>query len=432
MALTISGDLNEKARIVVINESNWTTEYSIVYPGYGEYEIPNISSGNKTIVAVSLGENNAGQSYSYCNVEGKSSPNTAALYSWGYNSNGQLGIGSTTPVSSPVQIGSNTNWLKISCGRYHNIGMRDDGTIWGWGNNGYGQLGMNHRANRNTPYQIGTDTNWLEACATGSCTFFIKLDRTMWSCGHNYYGQLGLGNSGSSTDRSSPVQVGSDADWYFANGGYSHTIASKVDGTILATGEGRYGQLGTGGISDRASFTDIGSLTDWIRPDCSDGETSMAIKTDGSIWVWGNGWAGDGTTTSRRSSPVQVGADKTWVEMADGDGFKLAIADDGTLWSWGNYNSNGELGHNDRVAKSVPTQVGSLTDWAKVACGRYTSYAVKTDGTFWTWGYNFNGELGLGTNGTGTYKSSPVQVGSDTDWVDVEAGISHVIAKKGS
>jgi len=90
----------------------------------------------------------------------------------------------------------------------------------------------------------------------------------------------------------------------------------------------------------------------------------------------------------------------------------LAIKTDGTLWVWGR-NDAGQLGIGNTVDRSSPVQVGALSDWAQVCGIDRTSLAIKTDGTLWSWGLASNGLLG---NGATVNRSSPVQIGSLTDW----------------
>ena len=125
----------------------------------------------------------------------------------------------------------------------------------------------------------------------------------------------------------------------------------------------------------------------------------------------------------------QVGALTNWKTVSVGTNSFLAIKTDGTLWGWG-YNANdGQLGFGNRTNYSSPKQVGTLTNWAKVVFGTYQSntFAIKTDGTLWAWGYNYKGVLGLGNT---TYYSSPVQVGTLTNWASVSSGGIHTLAIK--
>ena len=140
------------------------------------------------------------------------------------------------------------------------------------------------------------------------------------------------------------------------------------------------------------------------------------MKTDGTLWAWGynnDGELGLGNNTNT-NVPTQVGEGTSWASVATGALHTLAVKTDGTLWAWG-YNYSGQLGlgNNGRgTDKNVPTQVGEGTDWASVAAGASHTLAVNTDGTLWAWGYNNEGELGLGNNGLGTDKNVPTQVTS--------------------
>ena len=101
-------------------------------------------------------------------VPGRTSP---GLWSWGRNSHGQLGLGDTTNRSSPVQVGSLTNWRLVAGGEYHTAAIKTDSTLWIWGRNDYGQLGLGNTTNRSSPVQVGTSTNWrIVTCGYGQPT----------------------------------------------------------------------------------------------------------------------------------------------------------------------------------------------------------------------------------------------------------------------
>ena len=241
----------------------------------------------------------------------------------------------------------------------------------------------------------------------------------LWGWGVGSNGQLGLGNT---TDYSSPKQIGSD-NWSSVSCGYDHNLAIKPNGTMWSWGQFGNGGLGLGGsFQHRSSPTQIGALTTWSKIS-ADGSSSMAIKTDGTMWSWGNndnGRLGLGDTTNQ-SSPVQIGALTTWSSVSCGGytGFAAAIKTDGTMWSWG-YNIFGQLGLGNETNQSSPVQIGALTTWSSVSSKGYRAHAIKTDGTLWSWGFGNNGRLGLGNT---TYYSSPKQVGSSTNWRSVSAGI---------
>jgi alpha-tubulin suppressor-like RCC1 family protein len=84
------------------------------------------------------------------------------LWAWGYNKFGQLGLGTYTPRSSPVQVGALTDWNIPGCGGYFSAAIKTDGTAWSWGINNYGQLGLDNRTYRYSPNQVGANTTWYK------------------------------------------------------------------------------------------------------------------------------------------------------------------------------------------------------------------------------------------------------------------------------
>ncbi len=375
---------------------------------------------------------------------------TPGLWAWGRNSislsfpttvvSGQLGDGTIVDKSSPVQIGTLTNWKQVSGGADHSLAIKTDGTLWAWGHQtgGYssfattvdeGALGDGTIINKSSPVQIGALTNWKQVDGGLGFSVAIKTDGTIWSWGSNRAGQLG---SGTVTRRSSPVQIGSLTNWKQVSAGSYHTAAVKINGTIWTWGQNDRGQLGDGTVVNKSSPVQIGTLTNWYQVSCGDYHTA-AVKTDGTLWVWGynnDGQLGLGNTT-HRSSPVQVGSLTNWKQVecnfsnqTVASSHTLALKTDGTLWAWGD-NGQGHLGDGTIVSKSSPIQVGLLTNWKQISAGDDLSVALKTDGTLWSWGSSGEGQGGRGDT---TRRSSPVQIGSLTNWKQVSCGHSHVLS----
>ena len=253
------------------------------------------------------------------------------------------------------------------------------------------------------------------------------LDKKLYMWGVGSTGALG---DGTTANKSSPVQIGALVTWKAITCGFLVGLAVKNDGTMWTWGYNNAGALGTGNLTSYSSPVQIGALTTWsVNLTCGQA-ASLAIKTDGTLWGWGynaQGQLGQGNTTNY-SSPVQVGALTTWSKVAMGNqGYHtLAIKTDGTLWSWG-MNYQGALGLGNTTYYSSPVQVGALTTWSTVTAGYATTCAIKTDGTMWSWGHNSVGQLGQ--NNTTAY-SSPVQVGALTTWLSVSAGQYHMVAVK--
>jgi alpha-tubulin suppressor-like RCC1 family protein len=350
------------------------------------------------------------------------------FYAWGVNGSGQLGLGDIVHRSSPVQVGSLTNWKQVAAGGGSGGGgyvaaIKNDGTLWSHGQNTNGQLGLGDRTARSSPVQVGTLTNWKLVSAGQYDTMAITYDGALWAIGgRNIIGALGLNDTNT---RSSPVQVGSLTNWKSVTVGGSFSAAVKTDGTIWTWGINTHGQLGLGDRTARSSPVQVGTLTNWRLVNTGQYHT-VAIKTDGTLWTWGRnqfGQLGLGDIV-HRSSPVQVGSLTNWKLVVGGYYHTAAIKTDGTLWGWGQA-TNGRLGDGTGTSKSSPIQVGSLTDWRQVAAGLQHGAAVKTDGTLWTWGGNANGQLG---DNTATGKTSPVRVGSLTNWKLVDCGWYHTTA----
>jgi alpha-tubulin suppressor-like RCC1 family protein len=307
------------------------------------------------------------------------------LWTWGRNADGQLGQEDLVYRSSPVQIGSDTDWDMAECGSQHSVCIKTDGTMWSFGAGSQGRLGHGDLTALSSPVQIGALTDW-EFVSSQIHNLAVKTDGTLWSWGRNYAGELGIGVTGGGELRSSPVQIGALTDWETTGAGSSYSLAKKTDGTLWAWGVNNYGQLaqGTSGTStSRSSPVQIGSDTDWDI--IASGVNHIgAIKTDGTLWMWGyndSGQLGQNqpySSLNAASSPVQVGSDTDWAYVTCGSGFTLAVKTNGTLWAWGT-NSGGALGQGDTAKRSSPVQIGALTNWeVGASTGEYTSFIFAT------------------------------------------------------
>jgi alpha-tubulin suppressor-like RCC1 family protein len=392
------------------------------------------------------GDNSAGQ-LGHSNVTSRSSPvqvgtdtnwssvkcgyrvmlalkTNGTIWSWGTGGDGTLGNGSTSR-SSPVQIGSGTDWATIEAGQVHCMAIKTGGTLWAWGQNGgagQGRLGTGNTVSTSSPVQVGADTNWSKVSVSRYATTAIKTNGTMWSWGRNASAALGIGLSYG--DRSSPVQVGTDTDWANVSRSYNHGMAIKTGGSLWGWGSPSYGVLGLGNsvISTQSKPIQVGSLTNWSSV-MSASRFGLGIKTDGTLWSWGRNLFGEALFPfdAHVSSPVQVGTGTSWASVDCGHAHSLAVKTDGTLWAWG-LNSSGQLGIGNLTSRSSPVQVGVASDWSTVKCGRYFSLGLKTGGTLWAWGGNSNGRLGLRD---ATSRSVPVQVGSLSNWSGISGGNQH-------
>jgi alpha-tubulin suppressor-like RCC1 family protein len=353
----------------------------------------------------------------YAHQEVNVSPNTNTLFSWGLNTNGQLGQNNQTYYSSPVQI-SGTSWSAISVSSRHSLATKTDNTLWAWGANYSGQLGQNNITYYSSPVQIpGTSWSVIDAGSFSSWQVATKTDGTLWAWGTNLLGQLGQNNT---TQFSSPVQI-PGTSWSSISGGGQHSLATKTDNTLWAWGSGSTGRLGQNDTIPRSSPVQIPGTT-WSS--ISGANHSLATKTDGTLWALGgiNGAGALGqNNTTQFSSPVQIPG-TTWSSISSGYSFVLATKTDNTLWAWGG-NTDGQLGQNNRTQFSSPVQIPG-TSWSSIAAGYKHSLATKTDGTLWLWGQNNAGGLGQGNR---TYASSPVQI-PGTSWSSIAGGDDQSLA----
>jgi len=355
------------------------------------------------------------------------------LFSWGANNAGQLGQNNTNRMSSPVQVPGTTWHVLADSGAsvlYNAAGIKSDGTLWSWGDQSeggddYGVLGLNDNVDRSSPTQV-PGTNWADIQKGYKSMFASKTDGTLWAWGYNINGSLGQNNR---TTYSSPVQIGTDTTWAVGDGklaaGQELAGAIKTDGTLWVWGKGEDGGLGQNQASPsikRSSPVQVPGTT-WNTIGMNGKIQVLATKTDGTLWGWGGDSAMAQNDNVQRSSPVQIPG-TTWTSCGGGETV-FATKSDGTLWAWGNMTDYGLLGQGQRGTggaynASSPIQIPG-TNWKQSARAYFVTErqagAIKTDGTMWMWGYNVHGNLGL--NNTTQY-SSPVQV-PGTNWSSVAA-----------
>ena len=322
---------------------------------------------------------------------------------------------SGTASMSVIDNDDYTPRVSVASGVSHGLALGDGGITWAWGSNYYGQLGDGTGTTRSFPVQVIDLQGALAISGGSSHSLALAYDGTVWAWGYNGYGQLG---DGTTSWRYTPVQVVDLSDIVAVAAGGSHSLALKEDGTLWAWGNNSYGKLGDGTTTNRYTPVQVANLTQIIAVAAGNNH-SLAIKEDGTVWAWGyNGYGqlGDGTTTNRYT-PVQVANLTQIIAVATGATHSLAVREDGTVWAWGN-NSRGQLGDGSTLYRYTPVQVNDLDNVILIAAGFYSSHALKEDGTVWGWGFNDYGQLG---DGTTAQRYGPVQTANLSHVIAISA-----------
>ena len=235
-----------------------------------------------------------------------------------------------------------------------------------------------------------------QVAAGDNHSLILMTDGTLWASGENEFGQIGYGTT---TNRNSPVQVADGVKSVSAGG--SSTFVVKNDGSLWACGYNSYGQLGDGTTSECSTLKYIMNNVDTV----ASGTThTMILKKDGSLWACGYnayGRLGDGTTEDK---PIPVKVMEGVVSVSTSNYHTLILKSDGTLWACG-LNSTGQLGDGTTTNRRTPKKI--MSDVVTMQTGSFHSLILKSDSTLWSCGRNEYGELG---DGTTTRKTSPVKI----------------------
>jgi alpha-tubulin suppressor-like RCC1 family protein len=202
-------------------------------------------------------------------------------WAWGGNGNGRLGDNSTVDKSSPVSVvGGFTDWTQVSAGRTHSLGLRSNGTAWTWGLNTGGILGDNTTISKRSPVSVvGGYTDWIQLSAGGYHNLGIRENGTAWAWGRNDAGILG---DNTTVDKSSPVSVvGGFTDWVQVSNGENHSVGLRSDGTIWSWGAASTGRLGDNTVVSKSSpVSVVGGFTDWVQVSAGNRAShSLAIRS---------------------------------------------------------------------------------------------------------------------------------------------------------
>jgi alpha-tubulin suppressor-like RCC1 family protein len=306
----------------------------------------------------------------------------------GEDENGENGEGAkpaavvTPAFPLPQLLGTDTDWRQIAVTTWHTLALRSDGSLWGWGSNRDGELGDGTTEEHSGPVRIGKE-RWQTVVTEGSRSFGIRQDGTLWAWGGSVRGW-----QQEPKRTSSPLQLGGDAGWQQASCSSDHLLAVKADGTLWAYGGNQHGQLGIGSTvsPDPYVLMQVGRERDWAAVSAGE-HFSLAVKSDGSLWAWGDnsrGQLGDGTTTEH-TTPVPIAPSMHWRAAHAGEDHVVAEAMDGGTWTWGS-NQQGQLGDGRTLVTLAPLQVQPGSKWRFIAGVQGYTLALRDDGAMWIWG----------------------------------------------
>ena len=394
-------------------------EFSIAYGDYYGYGSSTGSFGNiptnvyesKTVYSqyqnLLLNSDTKLFSFNYPSWSDKISK-TTRVFSTGKNFGNNL----TNYDSNDLDIFSSkfnaSEYTSISSGFQYTIAVRSDGTLWSWGQNSDGQLGDGTILSKNYPVQIGTDRDWKFVSAGPYHCLAIKTDGTLWAWGRGADYRLGTGYQ---TQKKEPTLIQDNLTPLYvkhASAGQGHSLAVDINGNLWGWGYNSSGQLGTG---DNITVTNpliIDNSGDWEKVFAgiqTDGDCfSIAIKTNGSLWGTGynvNYELGLGDTDDRAEfEQIDSGV---WTHVSVGENRCIGIKD-GIFYLWGDYT--------DILSEfyEIPTIKSSWgINWIDVSCSNNGNFiGLKNDGTAFTWGNNYNGQLGINSNDAIIYNPSPI------------------------
>ncbi|MDI1452128.1 MopE-related protein [Polyangium sp. 6x1] len=321
----------------------------------------------------------------------------------------------------------------VAAGANHTLFLSSDGTVWAWGQNSYGQLGNGSSSTtpQATPMQA-TGLPTIKAIAAGAY-HSLALDTAgkVWAWGQNSYGQLGNGSI-TTTPQGTPVQIGGLPTITAIAAGLAHSLALDTNGVIWVWGNNSYGQLGTGSSGNNQPTPASVTLADGAVALVAGWHHSMALDTNGSVWSWGRNHYGQignglaGATNQLTPYQVSLGVFSSATAVMAGGAHSLALLSNGTLKAWG-YNGQGQLGLGSTTSQNLPQAVPGLNGVQRIAAGGYYTLAMNATGTVWSWGQDAQGQLGDG-DASATNRISPYTLPSPSGALAIATGAYHAAA----
>ncbi|MFJ7779373.1 RCC1 domain-containing protein [Streptomyces yangpuensis] len=344
---------------------------------------------------------------------------------WGDNAKGQLGNGSTLTQQTPsAVIGiARDDVRELSAGgggtdaNPFAVALLRDGTVKSWGANTTGQLGNGTTTDQPFPTTVATLSGVSAISAGANHVLAVKAGRVL-AWGSNAKKQLGTGLDPANPSKT-PVSVQSLDKVMDVGAGCDFSVALRQDGTVWTWGSGANGRLGTGATADRDTPQKVADLTDVesISVGC---DHVLALTADGALKAWGKNAEGQlgNDSTDDSDKPVDVtyldAVAKVFATSASG----FAVLDDGSVAGWGK-NTDGQLGDGTKANRTTPVPLDHLNGVQDVAGGADFTIAALDNGSVISWGVNATGQLGDGSTNTPPSTTTALPPGS---------GITHVAA----
>jgi alpha-tubulin suppressor-like RCC1 family protein/Tol biopolymer transport system component len=316
---------------------------------------------------------------------------------WGANANGELGDGTTTDRLTPVAVsGLQSGVVSISVGLGDTCAVTAAGGAKCWGYNALGQLGDGTTTDRSTPVDVLGLQGTVAAIAPAQRHTCALMDAGSVKC----WGSGLLLGDGTNHSSLTPVDVSDLQSGVTAiSAVYDHTCALTNAGSVKCWGFNANGELGDGSTTNRTSPVDVSGLASGVVAISAGWGDTCAVTSGGAVKCWGfnaNGELGDGTTTSS-PTPVDVsGLQSGVVDVSAGSGHSCALTSAGAVSCWG-HNGSGELGDGSTTSSLIPVDVSDLQSGVNDVSAGFASCAATDIGAALCWGYNGFGQVGDGT-----------------------------------
>lgn len=339
------------------------------------------------------------------------------------------GGGDTTANTNPTPAQPLAAKAMVSTSSDHTLALANDGSVWAWGHNLAGQLGDGTQVDRATPIRINSLSGVVAVSAGSFWSMALRADGTVWAWGSNFQSKLGFQGD----DQYLPRQIHSLASIRSVSAGASHGLALRSDGTVLSWGGNSCGQLGvppSTTLNDfRSSIQAVAGVSGAVQIVAGNGR-SLARLSDGTVMAWGCESTASGLTIQSVPRAVTGLSGTDWITT--GGNSSSSVKSDGTLVSWG-YDSSGHFGLNSFATSYVttPVTVPNLSGVARSAINDETSLALTTDGSVFSAGKGYYGELGdsrYGSFGFNSARSTFAQISALSRVVQVALGDGHAVA----